>query len=337
MGGGLREDDDGNFIRPANGVLARQDIDTIERMLKSGRTPEQLRALSDYREMVDDPWAYFSGEMAQDVCGQPLTTAAITPGTLQHTYRRGIGPDAYMETPEWPALCGTDYQNPAHQSCEAAKPEQGIFDVQVNLKDNGFVDVHITLDGKTDPNGRKFPAFWGSFIAYNLVKGGSTGAIEDPTTPLMMNIGRMEIDLHNVYRVLKVQKNGEGKVDMSCENPQTHQATPCPCPDDADETQCTNIVLAYQDRPKDSDVAVRIEPYENCWDYFQKKFPGFDHSIPFGCFCDGDSFPFLIDITTSQGGALYLSADHGRNTALLTLTKNKLERNLKNFLVCPSF
>ncbi|MBI2340182.1 MAG: hypothetical protein HYU99_07460 [Deltaproteobacteria bacterium] len=334
MGGGLIEDEDGNVEPIGTGTIATANMEEIEEMLH-GTAPEQVRALQDYQRL-NGKGTYFSQEMSQDACGYPITTAMVTPNVYQYLFPWHSEDDWMWDSEytlrEWPGACGEN------KDCNTF--EQGTWDISIDLKDNGYVDVVLSLEGKTDETGRKLPAVWGHFTAYNLVEEGTTGAypliswltggLADPVIPLLLNLSRLEIRLKDVLRVYKVQKNDDGSIKDDCRDPETNEQIPCAC----SSGNCTNMLYIDQDALQKKKTALLFEPYEGCYDYFQEKYPGYN--TPYGCTPSKDQyFPFLIDTTSDQGYLLWLvPGQEGNDTALLTLMRDVFDHTFKNILSC---
>lgn len=326
MGGGLKKDDNDHIKPIGTGTGALASNAEITRMLH-GTAPEQVRALLDYQRKHNSSTAYFDTGTAQDMCGQPITTAVITPNVYQYLFPEWDpswlwDPDIGLR--EWPGVCDHN------KDCNTT--EQGVWNIDFDLKDNGFIDVNLSLEGVGGA-----PAFWGHFTAYNLIQEGTTGAygptgglgIADPVIPLLMNVGRMEISLKDMIRIYKVQKDENG-VKM-CSDPATGDPEPCAC---GSSNNCTNMLYIYPNRIQESTTAFKFEAYRGCKEYFQSKYPG--QNLPYGCDPSRNQyFPFLIDTTSPQGYLLWETVgDRGANTTLLNMVRSVFKRTFKNIFTC---
>ena len=355
MGGGLRKDENGKVLPIGTGTDKPETNENIIRLLH-GTMPEQVRALMDYQLVNQSTTKYFPQDVAVDACNQPITTAIITPDVYQYLYPKWdpawLG-DHDIGLREWPGVC---YDKNGNTNPDCNTTEEGKWDFDIDLKDNGYVDVKLILNGTIDKDGTKKPAFWGHYTAYNLVDQGTTGAystlpydipflapitgpilgpimkgqgLADPAIPLLMNVGKLTINLKDVLRVYKVQKNQDGTV-KSCYNPELGYDEPCGCTND----NCTNMVYIDRNKIQQSHSVFTFEPFQECEAYFKKKWPGMN--LPYGCSSDPDStFPFLVDTTSTQGYLLWnVASKQGSNLALLGLIKDVFEHTFKNVVSC---
>lgn len=350
MGGKPKEDANGR-IKIGTGTSTAETMPNILSMLHGGLAPEQVRALFDYRRRQPGATSrtFFPVNEAVDQCGNPITTAIITPKMYQYIYPGVPAADLDDIIPAWPrpasGICTVNGAANGAIDPDCDTVTEGSWDIFIDLKDNGFIDVVLSLDGKMGKiNGvdRKLPAFWGHFMAYNLVNQGTTGAYQplpglaDPLIPVMMNVGRLELRLTDMLRVVKAQRANANAGDlnpMGIEtriNPTTNEEEPVLC---HSANNCTNMIYVYQDRVQNSNSFATFEPYENCAELFQARFP--HANMPFGCnTANGRTYPFLIDTNSPQGAALFNASGRGQSETLLTLTRDVFGYTFKNIVSC---
>jgi len=300
-----------------------QNSDEILTMLH-GSAPEQLRALWTYQD--GDPSKYFSSEDAQDACGNPMTTLAITPDVYQ--YLLPSYSPTYLN--EWPtAICGDNLD------CRIV--EQGRWDVNIDLKDDGFIDLDLVLSPKAEGE----PAFFAYFTFYNLIEQGTTGAytthgagVADPTFPAWMNFGRVTVHLKDALRFIKAKKNTDGSIAM-CQNVERMDEEPCACDG---ISECTNMLYVYQSRLDSDDTTlmdtVRFEPYTQGCIHFHSLFP--DAEMPAGCDTTDTltENTFFIDVTSKTGYNLWNNYGDLFVTPSLKLFDKVFAHTLVNTVSC---
>lgn len=201
---------------------------------------------------------------------------------------------------------------------------QGRWKVDsLNLKNNGYVDADLCLIPKDaeidscadDISNARTPAFWGHFVAYDLIKGGLLQGVEidDATMPLIWSVGKVRLKLENIIQIKKTTIRGgsdwTNKIDINLSPTK---------PEPVD----VNIVDMEHNHRVNSII---IEPFGNCDGYYKDLYnehrsrlrrqgyniPAYNRAdhLPFGCNPNYSNrqanFPFILDRTSTTGQDLY--------------------------------
>ncbi|MBX7147923.1 hypothetical protein K1X76_02460 [bacterium] len=339
------------------------DKNEIIRLLHRS-APEQVMAIWNYQSAQGSTEKYFPSDIASDQCGNPITTAIVSPDMYQYMYALwGKVTPSFFTDPdyglkEWPtAICADEKKNKGDKNVLNCNTfEQGVWDVDVNLKNDGFVDAKLSLNGKVDENGDVGPALAGHFNAYNLIDEGTTGALTlkdfglaDPIIPLFFNVGKMTINLKDILRIVKAKKDEDGHIVMqgtgkfydlkkkkyvdSCSagvDTCVEESEPAVC----DNSNCTNMLYIYPYRRLESEyMDLQFDPYKECSSYFKKRWP--NATVPLGCNDETkEYYPFTVDTNSVQGDLLLRSAHNGEYDTLNLLIHNVLDATFRNILGC---
>lgn len=294
-------------------------------------------------ERYGDPQEEYN--VAQDMCGETITTAFVPLRDLKHIAEANSGvTNTIPFEPEWPFIAGTDIDFNDFM--------EGQWHVDsINIKDDGYIDVDICLipgdveieKCSDDVSKADTPAFWGSFTSYNLVKGGLLGndGLDDDTFPLLWSIGKIHLRLEDVLAIRKKEVNGTwtNYIDLIDEN-------------------IINENLDVTDLESNAEInTISIEPFEHCDDFYKDQYNSYrdkyledgleipeydrDKHLPFGCFPSSEggnlaNYPFILDRTSTQGDTIYRNplVDNGNNTLILSTIWQGVVYTFKKMTQC---
>lgn len=256
--------------------------------------------------------------VAKDACNEEITTAFVPISDLKNVANAYTGVTSTIDYEgEMPTIATGTRGN-------FNDFEQGKWKVdRLNLKNNGYIDADICLIPKDveiescddDISNARTPAFWGHFIAYNLIKGGLLQGldIDDATMPLIWSVGKVRLKLENIIQIKKIKRMGgsdwTNKLDINLS------------PTKPEPVDVNIIDMEHNHRVN----SIIIEPFGNCDGYYKSLYnehrdrlrsqgytiPRYNRNdyLPFGCnpnYSRGQAnFPFLIDRTSTTGKDLY--------------------------------
>lgn len=282
-------------------------------------------------EREGDPENDFN--VALDRCEQPITTAFVPIGDLQHVYKpMGYDLDMIPFLPEWPYdIALDDY---GFNDFVSGKWIVHSIEYKEGNGNEGKIDLDICVvpqnadvdncDDDIPYSNDLLPAVWGHFVAYNLVEGGLLGPsiasqfeIDDPTMPLIWSVGKLRIKLKDVIKIRKVSDGKGGYTNKVSFD--TDGITPDTIEDSKiimETTDGRNGMFESEtlhDHNVMSQNSIQIYPYARCEDYYKELLENGTYNntgekaIPFGCDQDDPewNYPFILEKNSVRGKELY--------------------------------